>query len=132
MNIPVPDPEPVRSCDMTLTLWMVSLAVAALTVADQARRSASAWTAVDRDRGTWVTCTVIGGLVFLGPVAALAYAIGVVPRFGHADGAAEEARRPPLPPPSTAPAAASAPAARRHVAPERLLVGQRPIVNRRA
>ena len=106
---------------MTLTLWMVSLASAALTVGDQMRRSASAWIATDRDRGMWVASTVIGGLVFLGPVAALAYAIGVVPRFGHADGAAEEARRLPSPAPPAAP-----PAARRHVAPARLWSGSVP------
>lgn len=69
---------------MASTLWIVSLVAAALTVADQLRRPASEWTAADRDRGFWVTWTVIAGFLCLGFVAAIVYAIGVAGRFGHA------------------------------------------------
>ena len=57
------------------------------------------------------------GAAFLGPVAALVYAIGVVPRFALADLAVDDARRPPPPAP---PAPSAQPVVRRHVAPARL------------
>jgi hypothetical protein len=106
---------------MTLTLWIVSLVIAALAIADQARRSPSQWTAADRDRGSWMTWTVLVSLVFLGPIAALAYAIGVVPRFGQAGASPAAAGRTP----SAAPAAHSPPA-RPYVPPQRLWSGIAP------
>jgi hypothetical protein len=102
---------------MALTLWILSLVVAALAVADQARRSPSEWTAADRERGYWMTWTVLAGLVYLGLVAAIVYAIGVVPRFGHVS-ASDDGFRRTVPPPQPA-----APAVRQHVPPQRLWSG---------
>jgi hypothetical protein len=59
---------------------------AAVALADQLRRPASAWTAADRDRGWWLSATVILGLAACGLFIGIAYLLGVVPRFASDDG----------------------------------------------
>lgn len=102
---------------MALTLWILSLVAAVLTLVDQLRRSPADWIAADRDRGSWVTWTGIAGVLFVGQVAAIAYAIRVLPRFARV----HEARRVVHPPPPPSP-----PPAPRHVAPARLWSGSVP------
>jgi len=108
---------------VTGAIWVTSLIAAAITVADQLRRPHSQWIAADRDRSYWVSCTVVAGLFACGLVAALVYAIGVLPRFarGPASDAAfskstgqvyepAPARHAPESAPPPAPAPASPPA----------------------
>jgi hypothetical protein len=96
-------------------IWIISLLSGGLALGDQLRRPASEWVAADRDRGYWVMVTVIGSLFCLGLVAAVAYGISVVPRFGTAGGPDHEFRKqpaaaaPPPPPPAGRPAPAPSP-----------------------
>jgi hypothetical protein len=66
---------------MAVAICALSLLAAGLTLVDQLRRPASAWTAADRDRSYWATTTFIAGLFACGVLAAIAYAVGVLPRF---------------------------------------------------
>lgn len=67
-------------------LWILSLLAGGLTAIDQLRRPASQWVAADRDRSFWVTMTVLGGLLYLGIVAAIVYAVTLLPLLGRAPG----------------------------------------------
>jgi hypothetical protein len=80
--------------------YAVSVAVAAVALADQLRRPESQWTLADRNRGWWTGMTAALGLLGLGVLAALVYAVAALdPAFRH--GAAPEA--PPVPPPAGPP-----------------------------
>jgi len=65
---------------------VVSYISGAVALVDQLRRPASAWTAADRDRGWWLSATVLLGLFACGLFVGIAYLIGVVPRFATNDG----------------------------------------------
>jgi hypothetical protein len=99
---------------MITAIWIISLLSGGLALGDQLRRPASEWVAADRDRNYWVTVTVIGSLFCLGVVAAIAYAISVMPRFGTGGGPDHGFRKqpaaaaPPPPPHATAPRPAPA------------------------
>jgi hypothetical protein len=89
--------------------YAVSVAVAAVALADQLRRPESQWTLADRNRGWWTGMTAALGLLGLGVLAGLVYAVAALPRLGRAGdvdpafrhGAAPEA--PPVPPPAGPP-----------------------------
>jgi uncharacterized iron-regulated membrane protein len=70
--------------DVVLAIWVISLVASALTLVDQVRRPSSEWTAADRDRSYWIGATAVAGLFACGLLAALVYAIGVLPRFAGA------------------------------------------------
>lgn len=65
--------------------WIAASYVLAIAlVADQLRRPLSDWAAAGRERRFWVALTAIMGFHGLGPYAAVAYLVDVVPRFGRA------------------------------------------------
>lgn len=65
--------------------WIAASYVLAIAiVADQLRRPLSDWQAAGRERRFWVALTAIMGFHGLGPYAAVAYFVDVVPRFGRA------------------------------------------------
>lgn len=67
---------------MVVVILIASILATGVTLLDQLRRPASAWTAADRDRGYWITGTAFCGLLCLGIPVGFAYAIGVLPYFG--------------------------------------------------
>jgi hypothetical protein len=65
-----------------VTFWIAASYVLAIALpADQLRRPLSEWEAAGRDRRFWVCLTIVMGLHALGPYAAAAYFLGVLPRF---------------------------------------------------
>jgi H+/Cl- antiporter ClcA len=65
------------------------------TLADELRRPASVWAAADRNRGWWISTTVILGVMACGLFVGVAYLIGVVPNFSEHDGVDEAFRKRP-------------------------------------
>lgn len=72
--------------------FYASWACTAILFIDGMRRPESAWVIADRSRAGWLGFSVPMGLIGLGPFCLLAYAVGVLPRFGRP--APEQARRP--------------------------------------
>ncbi len=77
---------------MWLTLaayWIgISYVLGVVLAADQLRRPRAAWEAAGRDRRFWVVLSCAMGFHGLGEYAAVAYLVGVVPRFGTGRGRA--------------------------------------------
>jgi hypothetical protein len=75
---------------MWLTLaayWIAASYVLGVALAaDQLRRPREAWESAGRDRRFWVVLSCAMGFHGLGEYAAVAYLVGVVPRFGTARG----------------------------------------------
>jgi cbb3-type cytochrome oxidase subunit 1 len=70
-----------------ITAWIViSYIVGLAAVIDQVRRPASEWASADRNRSWWIGTTAVAAFFACGVFAALAYFIGVLPRFGQRDG----------------------------------------------
>jgi hypothetical protein len=63
---------------------VVSYLSGAAAIAHAATRPSSAWVHADRQRGYWLTVLITLTLFALGIVAAIAYLVGVVPRFSGA------------------------------------------------
>jgi uncharacterized iron-regulated membrane protein len=93
---------------MVTVIWAVSLIVSGLVVVDELRRPASEWTAADRNRGYWVGLTVTAGFLFLGVLAALVYAVALVPRFAMAQDSDSAFRKHAVPPTARTPMVTSA------------------------
>lgn len=60
---------------------MVAYPVGVAAIVHSATRARSEWVAADRDRGWWLGLLVTGTFLAAGPLVALAYGLGVVPRF---------------------------------------------------
>lgn len=68
------------------TYWIAaSYLLSVGLAADQLRRPRSEWEAAGRDRRFWVSLSIVMGFHALGPYAAAAYLVGVVPRFRPAE-----------------------------------------------
>ena len=63
-------------------IWLLSLLAGGLTATDQLRRPESQWAAAGRERSVWVAVAIGGGVACLGIVAAVAYAVAVLPYLG--------------------------------------------------
>ncbi len=68
---------------MIAAFLVVSYLAAAIALIDQLRRPASEWLGADRNRGSWITATVLLGIVACGLFIAVAYVVAVVPRFAE-------------------------------------------------
>jgi len=76
------------------TYWIAASYVLAFALAaDQLRRPLAEWESAGRDRRFWVSLSVVLGFHALGPYAAAAYLVGVVPRFRPAGAPGERPAR---------------------------------------
>jgi hypothetical protein len=70
---------------MIAAILAVSYVTALVALADEIRRPASAWVAADRNRGFWITITIVLGLLGCGVLVAVAYLLIVIPGFAAGD-----------------------------------------------
>lgn len=64
---------------MITAIFVISYLIGAVTVLDEMRRPHSAWVAADRNRGWWITTSVIFGIAGCGLFMGIAYLVGVLP-----------------------------------------------------
>jgi len=70
---------------MIATIIVISYLAGLGALVDQIRRPASQWVAADRNRGAWISATVLCGFPACGLLVALVYLMGVLPRFSADD-----------------------------------------------